>query len=144
MTAPPITSLAWSALLPEDTAWPPLPARPWSRRARELADTAAASDGWLAVPVPPWRSGQVTRIAAPGSVRAYVAFPSRERAILIASKDAAVLRYVAGAILSPPPGAGRAASVAMTVGLRLLRWPVAWTIAAAFRAASLVLIGRRA
>ena len=64
----------------------------------------------------------------------YLAVPSRGRAVIVVSRDRRVLRYVAGAVLSVPPGAGPAASLLMTGVLRRFRlltgsrW--AWSLAA--------------
>ncbi len=74
-------------------------------------------------------------------MHSYVAYPD-EMPILIAGKDAAVLRYVADSVLSVPPGAGRIPSMIFTSGLRLLRLPIMWSIAAVVRVTGMVLVGR--
>ena len=71
----------------------------------------------------------------------YVALP-HEKPMLIASNDAAVLRYVADSVLSVPPGAGRIPSILFTTGLRLLRLPFMWSFAAVVRATDMVIVGR--
>lgn len=71
----------------------------------------------------------------------YVVYPY-ESPILIASKDTAVLRYVADSVLSVPPGAGRIRSMIFTSGLRLLRLPIVWSFAAVVRATDMALVGR--
>jgi hypothetical protein len=78
---------------------------------------------------------------APG-VRAYIAVPSRQHPLIVASWDRAVLRYLAGTVLSVPPGAGQLLSMVATAGLRLLRYPGSWPIAAALGAGDAVLVGR--
>ncbi|MDA8321616.1 MAG: hypothetical protein M0030_17670 [Actinomycetota bacterium] len=100
-------------------------------------------DGHEAVPVRPWTARRANRRADGRAARCYVAFPSAGQAIVIASRDRAVLRHAAGSLLTPPPGTGRLMSVVLTAGLRLLRWRAAWDAAAACRAAGLVTVRRR-
>jgi hypothetical protein len=103
---------AWSALLPAGTAWVSQPG-PWALRAR------------------------------PGNgVRAYIAVPSRQRPLIVASWDRAVLRYLADSVLSVPPGAGPVLSMVVTAGLRMFRHPASWLLAAALRVGGVVLVGR--
>lgn len=75
--------------------------------------------------------------------RRYLAIPSRRHPLVIASLDRAVLGYLAGAVLSVPPGAGPVRSLLLTLGLRLFRcWPVR-PPAAALRAGGVLLTGDR-
>lgn len=109
---------AWAALLPEGTA-----------RHFDARGSARST----AVPVPPWASRRA-------GGRLYVAVPSRSRPAVIARLDPGVLRYLADAVLSVPPGASGPVSVAVTVGRRLLRHAVVWRAAAVVRAGRLVLV----
>jgi hypothetical protein len=78
----------------------------------------------------------------PGSgVRAYIGVP-RRRPLIVASWDRAVLQYLADSVLSVPPGGGRIRSMALTVGLRMLRYRGSWLLAVALRAGGVVLVGR--
>lgn len=52
----------------------------------------------------------------------YIAVPSRRRALIVASRDPAVLRYLADSILSVPPGTGPVLSLLLTIGLRSFRY----------------------
>lgn len=116
---------AWTALLPAGTVWLSRP----PRRAGIAAGFAAAAAPWS--------------LRRPGrGVRAYVAVPSRQRPLIVASWDPAVLRYVAGTVLSVPPGGGQVRSAVLTCGLRLLRYRRAWLLAAVLRAGGAVLVGR--
>lgn len=63
----------------------------------------------------------------------YVAVPSRRRPLIIASRDPAVLRYLADSVLSVPPGTGPAGSLLLTVGLRLFRYRGPWLLATTLR-----------
>ena len=72
----------------------------------------------------------------------YVAVPSRQRPLIIASWDPAVLRYLADTVLSVPPGTGPGLSLLLTAGLRLFRHPVPWILAVMLRAGDVVLVGR--
>jgi hypothetical protein len=135
-------SPVWSVLLPDDTIR--LPGR--GRRARRLHRVVAAvpqGRTW-AIAGPPWSHRHNVHRAAKSDadvVHTYVTYP-RDRPIVIASKDPVVLRYVATSVLSVPPGAGRIPSMVFTSGLRLLRLPMMWTLAAVVRAAGTVLVGR--
>lgn len=51
----------------------------------------------------------------------YVAVPSRRHPLIIASRDPAVLRYLAASVLSVPPGTGPVLSLLLTLGLRAFR-----------------------
>ena len=42
--------------------------------------------------------------------------PSRQRPLIVASWDRAVLRYLADTVLSVPPGTGQVLSMVLTVG----------------------------
>lgn len=72
---------------------------------------------------------------------AYIAVP-RRRPLIVASSDREVLRYLADSVLSVPPGAGPAASMVVTVALRMFRYRVSWLLAAALRAGGMVEVGR--
>jgi hypothetical protein len=69
----------------------------------------------------------------------YVAVPSRRDPLIVASRDPEVLRYLAEAVLSVPPGAGQVLSMVMSLGLRVLRRAPSWLL----RAGSIVVGGRR-
>jgi hypothetical protein len=117
---------AWTALLPGGTIWL---ARP-PRRAGTGASFAAVAAPWSLLP------------RADPSRQAYVAVPSRQHPLIVASWDRTVLRYLADAVLSVPPGTGPVLSAVLTVGLRLLRYRGTWLAAVLFRAAGPVLVGR--
>jgi len=125
MTATPADDAAWAALLPGGTVWLSRP--PHGAGAAVGFATAAA----------PWslRSRPERRI------RAYIAVPSRERPLIVASWDRAVLRYLADTVLSVPPGVGQAISMVLTVGLRMFRYPGSWLLAAVLRVGGAVLVG---
>lgn len=75
---------------------------------------------------------------------AYLALPSVDQAVVVVSRDPLILRYVAGSVLSTPPGGGRLRSMAYAVGLRLLRLPGGWTVlGGTFRSRLTVLVERR-
>jgi len=124
--AAPADDAAWAALLPGGTVWL---ARP-PRRASAVGFAAAAA---------PWSLRM-----RPGRrrVRAYVAVPSRQHPLVVASWDRAVLRYLADTVLSVPPGTGQLLSAVLTVGLRLFRHPGSWRLAIVLRAGGAVLVGR--
>ncbi len=145
MTSAATDSAAWAALLPSAASWLPGGKRQ-SARSIARAMSVLEPGGCLAVPASPWSSPLATgaaRAAGPGTLRMYVAIPSRQRPVLVASRDAAVLRYVAASVLSVPPGAGLLPSIILTAGLRLLRFPVIWNLAAIMRAAGVVAVGLR-
>jgi hypothetical protein len=124
--ATPAGDAAWTALLPEGTVWLP---RPPGR------DGTAAG---FAAPAAPWSLRR-----RPGrGVQAYVAVPSRQRPLIVASWDRAVLRYLADSVLSVPPGTGPVLSAVLTAGLRMLRFRGSWLLAMALRAGGAVLVGR--
>jgi hypothetical protein len=124
----PAGDAAWAALLPGETVW--LPRLPGRRRPGGAASFAA--------PAAPWSLRR-----RPGrGIQAYVAVPSRQRPLIVASWDPAVLRYVADTVLSVPPGTGQVASAVLTLGLRLLRYRAPWLLAMALRAGGAVLVGR--
>jgi hypothetical protein len=124
--ATPVDDAAWAALLPGGTVWL---ARP-PRRASAAAAFAAAAAPWSLRTRPGRR------------VRAYVAVPSRQHPLVVASWDRAVLRYLADTVLSVPPGTGQLLSAVLTVGLRLFRHPGSWRLAILLRAGGAVLVGR--
>jgi hypothetical protein len=127
MTAtPPVDDAAWAALLPGGTVWLSRPPR--------RAGTAVG----FAVAIAPWS----LRSRRERGVRAYIAVPSRQRPLIVASWDRAVLRYLADTVLSVPPGAGQVLSMVLTVGLRMLRYPGSWLLAVLLRAGGAVLVGR--
>jgi hypothetical protein len=116
---------AWTVRLQAGTVWLSRP----PRRAGIAAGFAAAAAPWA--------------LRRPGrGVRAYVAVPSRQRPLVVASWDPAVLRYVAATVLSVPPGGGQVRSAVLTGGLRLLRYRGAWLLAAVLRVGGAVLVGR--
>jgi hypothetical protein len=123
---PPAGDAAWAALLPDGTIWLSRP----PRRAGPAAGFAAAAAPWS------------LRSRPASGARAYIAVPSRQHPLIVASWDRAVLRYLAGTVLSVPPGAGQLFSMVATAGLRLLRHPASWLIALALRAGGAVLVGR--
>jgi hypothetical protein len=124
--ATPADDAAWAALLPGGTVWL---ARP-PRRAAAAAGFAAAAAPWSLRTRPGRR------------VRAYVAVPSRQHPLVVASWDRAVLRYLADTVLSVPPGTGPLLSAVLTVGLRLFRHPGSWRLAILLRAGGAVLVGQ--
>lgn len=124
--ATPADDAAWAALLPGGTVWL---ARP-PRRAGATGSFAAAAAPWSLRTRPGRR------------VRAYVAVPSRQHPLVVASWDRAVLRYLADTVLSVPPGTGQLRSAVLTVGLRLSRHPGSWRLAILLRAGGAVLVGR--
>ena len=123
--ATPADDAAWAALLPGGTVWL---ARP-PRRAGAAGFAAAAA---------PWS----LRTRPGRRVRAYVAVPSRQHPLVVASWDRAVLRYLADTVLSVPPGTGPLLSAVLTVGLRLFRHPGSWRLAIVLRAGGAVLVGQ--
>jgi hypothetical protein len=137
-------SAAWVALLPDDTVWLSGQDHAGARELRR-AMTAVPPSRCRAVVTSPWSFRGATLATDPvgaESSQTYVAFPSCEGPILVASRDAAVLRYVADSVLSVPPGAGRVPSMVLTAGLRLLRLPIMWTFAGIVRAAGVVRVRR--
>jgi hypothetical protein len=124
--ATPVDDAAWAALLPGGTLWLPRP----PRRAGIAAGFAAAAAPWSLRSRPERR------------VRAYIAVPSRQHPLIVASWDRAVLRYLADTVLSVPPGTGRLLSVVLTLGLRMFRYPGSWLLAVILRAGGAVLVGR--
>ena len=122
----PADDAAWAALLPGGTVWLSRP----PRRAGTATGFAAAAAPWS------------LRLRPGRGVRAYVAVPSRQRPLVVASWDPAVLRYIAESVLSVPPGAGQVLSAVLTVGLRMLRYRAPWLLAVALRAGGAVLVGR--
>lgn len=136
MTPATSDAAAWSAVLPPGTIWlsggPSQLRAPANLRANQLRCPA------VAVAAPPW----ALRGRPADSSLAYIAVPSRERPLLVASRDPAVLRYLADSVLSVPPGAKGFASFALTLGLRTLRLRLTWMLAALVRAGGVVLVRR--
>jgi hypothetical protein len=135
-------SPAWSVLLPDDTIRLPGRGR-GTRRFRRTVVSVPKGRTW-AITGAPWAHGHnVREDSNSGSpvVHSYVTYP-RDMPVVIASRDTAVLRYVAASVLSVPPGAGRIPSMVLTSGLRLLRLSIMWTFAAVVRVAGTVLVGR--
>ncbi len=124
--ATPVDDAAWAALLPGGTVWLARPPR------------GAGAGVNFAAAVAPWS----LRSRPERRVRAYVAVPSRQRPLIVASWDRAVLRYLADTVLSVPPGTGQLVSMVLTVGLRMLRYPMSWRLAVLLRAGGAVLVGR--
>jgi hypothetical protein len=131
-------SAAWTALLPAGTVWLPGHQRMAARRLRRALAGLPPGPG-LAISASPWA---FRCYRGKDAMRSYIAVPSRQSPVLVASRDPAVLRYVADSVLSVPPGAGPLPSMALTAGLRLLRLPAAWILAAILRAGRVVLVGR--
>jgi hypothetical protein len=124
--AAPADDAAWAALLPGGTVWLSRP----PRRTGTAASFAAAAAPWS------------LRLRPGRGVRAYVAVPSRQRPLVVASWDPAVLRYIADTVLSVPPGSGQVVSAVLTAGLRMLRYRGSWLLAMALHAGGAVLVGR--
>ena len=122
----PADDAAWAALLPGGTVWL---SRPPRRTGAAVAFAAA---------VAPWS----LRSRPERLVQAYIAVPSRQRPLIVASWDRAVLRYLADTVLSVPPGTGPVLSMVATAGLRMFRYPAPWLLAAVLRAGGAVLVGR--
>jgi hypothetical protein len=127
--ATPVGDAAWAALLPTGTVWLSRPPR--------RAETADGTAVGFAAAAAPWslRSRPEQRL------RAYIAVPSRQRPLIVASWDRAVLRYLADTVLSVPPGTGPVLSMLLTVGLRMFRYPGSWLLAVALRFGGVVLVG---
>lgn len=125
--AAPADDAAWTALLPGETVWLSRP----PRRTGAAASFAVAT-------ATPWS----LRVRPSRDVRAYVAVPSRQRPLIVASWDRAVLRYLADTVLSVPPGSGQVVSAVLTAGLRMLRYRGSWLLAMALHAGGAVLVGR--
>lgn len=113
------TDAPWTAILPEGMVW--LPQR------RRIVTAMLRGD--LAVP------------GGTGGIRAYVTVPSHHRPVIVARWDPAVLRYLADAVLTVPPGAGPLLSRLVTAFLPLLRHPATWILAAALRHGGIVVVG---
>jgi hypothetical protein len=141
--APPAStaSPAWQAVLPPDTRWLSGPDAGARRLGRDQG-SACPQQPWAAR-MRPWALPRSGDRGDPAGVRSYIAVPSQQAPILIASRDREVLRYVAGSVLSVPPGTGSAASMVLTAGLRLLRFRLAWNLLAFARLARLVAVGSR-
>jgi hypothetical protein len=137
----PAAAAAWDVLLPGGVTW--LPGRGGSAERRLRRALAGLPPGaCVAAPARPWPPRRPAAGGPPGTIRSYVAVRSRRRPLLVASRDPAVLRYVADSVFPVPPGAGPLRSLVLTAGLRLLRHRAAWTLATAAGAAELVLVGR--
>jgi hypothetical protein len=125
----PADDAAWAALLPGGTIWL---SRPPRRAGPQIAAAcfAAAAAPWSLHRRPERR------------IRAYVAVPSRQRPLIVASWDRAVLRYLADTVLCVPPGTGQLLSMVLTLGFRMFRYPGSWLLAVILRAGGAVLVGR--
>jgi len=121
-----VNAPAWAALLPAETVWLSRP----PRRTGAVAGFAAAAAPWS------------LRVRPGRGIKAYVAVPSRQQPLIVASWDPAVLRYLADSVLSVPPGSGPVLSAVVTAGLRMLRYRGPWRLAVALRAGGAVLVGR--
>jgi hypothetical protein len=141
-TSGPPAAAAWDALLPSGTTWLPGRGRFGARRLRRAL--AGLPPGTVAIaPAFPWAFRRYEETAGDRfALRAYVAVPSRQRPLLVASRDPRVLRYVASSLLSVPPGAGPLASIVLTPVLRILRLPATWVLAVWAGVAGVVLVGR--
>jgi hypothetical protein len=128
--ASPADDAAWAALLPGGTVW--------LSRAPRRSDSSAGASADFAAAVAPWS----LRARRDGRARAYIAVPSRQRPLIVASWDRAVLRYLADSVLSVPPGTGPVLSMVLTAGLRMFRYPASWLLAVMLRAGGAVLVGR--
>jgi hypothetical protein len=130
----PAADTAWSVLLPTGTVWltadGPMPAHGVRPRAATIAATAA-----------PWTVLRNRRAGRPSRSRVYIAVPSRRRPLIVASWDPGVLRYLADSVLTVPPGTGPALGLLLTAGLRLLRHPGTWILAASLGAGGVVVVG---
>ena len=133
------TAAAWQVVLPPDTVWLSGPDTGARRMGRDQG--GACPQQPLAARMRPWALPRSGDRGDPAGVRSYIAVPSLQAPILIASRDREVLRYVAGSVLSVPPGTGDAASMVLTAGLRLLRFRLAWNLLAFARLARLVALG---
>jgi len=51
----------------------------------------------------------------------YIVVPSRRRPLIVASRDRAVLSYLAASVLSVPPGTGPVAGLLVTIVLHAVR-----------------------
>ncbi|HXC80337.1 MAG TPA: hypothetical protein VNV62_00670 [Trebonia sp.] len=51
----------------------------------------------------------------------YIVVPSRRSPLIVASRDRAVLRYLAASVLSVPPGTGHVLGLPLTIALRAFR-----------------------
>jgi hypothetical protein len=123
MTAPAGTAAAWHALLPGGTVWQP--------GHRAAPGCAVVSSPWA-----------LLKGARPGrAARAYLPVPSPRHPVIVASWDADVLRYLAGAVLSVPPSTGPVLSLLLTAGLRLFRHRAIWFLLAARPGGGVVLVG---
>jgi hypothetical protein len=138
-----VDSPAWSALLPDDTIRLSGRGRVGARRFRRAVASVPRGRTWTIAGAPGTQRRNLHRdkLSEAHLVRSYVTYP-RETPIVIASRDPALLRYVADSVLSVPPGAGRIPSMVFTSGLRLLRLPIMWSLAALVRATGMVLVGR--
>jgi len=130
----PAADTAWSALLPTGTVWLPADGQGRARSARPSAASFAATAA-------PWTVLRNPQPGSAGSIRIYIAIPSRRRPLIVASRDAAVLRYLADSVLTVPPGAGPVLGLLLTAGLRLLRHPGTWILAASLGAGGVVVVG---
>ncbi len=122
----PAGAAAWNALLPDGTQW--------------LSGSRAAPG--FAVVTRPWTLLRGAGPAGDRRMRAYLPVPSPEQPLIVASWDADVMRYLAGAVLSVPPATGPVLSLLLTAGLRLFRHRAIWFLAAARPGGGVVFVGR--
>jgi hypothetical protein len=64
------------------------------------------------------RGADISRLLPPGH---YIVVPSRRHPLIVASRDRAVLRYLAASVLSVPPGTGPVVGLPLTIALRAFR-----------------------
>lgn len=132
-------SPVWSVLLPDDAIR--LPGRGIGVARRFNVVTSAPPDRAMNMTgAANARRDELVTDSGAQVVHSYVTYP-RDAPVLVASRDADVLRYVTSCVLSVPPGAGRMSSMIFTLGMHLLRLPIMWTCAAVVRAAGVVVIG---
>jgi hypothetical protein len=136
-------SPAWSALLPDDTIRLVGRGHGGARRFRRTVGAVPPGRTWTIAGAPGTHRRNLHRdeLSEAHVVRSYVTYP-RDVPIVVASRDAVVLRYIADSVLSVPPGAGRVPSMVFTSGLRVLRLPIMWSLSAVVRATGGVLVGR--
>lgn len=116
---------AWHALLPGGTVW--------QSGGRAAPGSAVVSSPWVLL--------RRRRLGVAGAARAYLPVPSPRHPVIVASWDADVMRYLAGAVISVPPATGPVLSLLLTAALRLFRHRALWFLAAARPGGGVVLVG---